>query len=66
MYWNCIAIVTNEKLLKVSNDFIDHDYKRNLWKDFSMHLRKVYLKFPATLLTILMKEIFGKILPWFY
>ena len=56
-------------VLEVSSDFISDDYKENLWKDSSRNLRKVYLKFPATLLTALVmiiKEIFGKFLPWFY
>ena len=37
-----------KSVLEVSSDFIDDDYKRNLWKNSSMHLRKVYLKFPAS------------------
>ena len=55
--------------MEVFSDFINDDYKINVWKDSSMHLRKGYCKFPATLLTtvvMIMKEIFGKILPWFY
>ena len=37
--------------MEVSSDFINDDYKINVWKDSSMHLRKVYWKFLMTLLT---------------